>query len=138
MQRKSTLLTKIVRSVFPRNIRNALRRPKVSLQRMRSQWQRMLGATTEIEVLPGWSVRCHPICADHFEVFHKDPEQALELNSFVRHASPGMQFVDVGTHWGIFTLAAFCFGGRGGRALSVSKRRAKPLRCSKTISHSTR
>ena len=72
-----------------------------------------------MELVPGWQLRCHPICVDEFMAFLHDPEQRLELLSFIGHCHVGMRFMDVGTHWGIFTLAALHFGGDDSTCLDI-------------------
>jgi FkbM family methyltransferase len=59
------------------------------------------------------------MCEGEFSVFQNDPEQGEEMKNFIGMASPGMQFLDVGTHWGIFTLAALHYGGPQARVLGI-------------------
>lgn len=54
-----------------------------------------------------------------FGVFLRDPEQELELRSFIAHATPEMQLLDIGSHWGVFTLAALHFGGSRAQAICI-------------------
>jgi FkbM family methyltransferase len=54
-----------------------------------------------------------------FAVFEADPAQHAEMNDFVAHCQPGMRLLDVGAHWGIFTLAALRYGGSDVRAVCV-------------------
>ncbi|MBL9131443.1 MAG: FkbM family methyltransferase [Verrucomicrobiaceae bacterium] len=119
MQLHSTALRSIVRTVLPRPVRNAIRKPGASWERLMSKWKRLRGAVAEVEVIAGWKVKCHPMCEGEFSVFQKDPRQAPEMLNFSRLASPGMQFLDVGTHWGVFTLAALHFGGQGARVIGI-------------------
>ena len=104
-------MIKCVRKWVPRGIRNALRCPEISLQRLVAKLRTGVGGKSGIEPVPGWQVRCHPICVDKFMVFQHDPEQRLEWLAFIGHCRAGMRFMDVGTHWGVFTLAALHFGG---------------------------
>jgi FkbM family methyltransferase len=46
------------------------------------------------------------------------------MNNFVAQCTPGMQLVDVGAHWGIFTLAALRYGGSNTRAICIEASRA--------------
>jgi len=71
------------------------------------------------QVRPDWRVKCHPASRNHFIVFAEDPAQKAELDSFVGYCRPGMQFLDVGAHYGLFSLAAVHFGGPGSRAVCV-------------------
>lgn len=119
MQISSRFITAVIRSILPRGLRNALRRPRTSWQRLRSKWERAKGKIIEVAILPEWKVRCHPICKEEFSVFQNDPEQKLELMCFARLATPGMQLIDVGTHWGVFTLAALNYGGPQARVIGI-------------------
>jgi FkbM family methyltransferase len=63
---------------------------------------------------------CHPAayrCA-YFAQEH-DPEQVAEFDGFIKHASPGMVFFDIGAHFGLFSLAALNYGGPKARAVAV-------------------
>jgi len=52
-------------------------------------------------------------------VFATDPAQAVELNTFIAYCRPGMQFLDVGAHYGLFALAAIRFGGQTAKVVAV-------------------
>lgn len=123
--------------MLPRNVRNAIRRPGITIQRLISKLGRLRGKTIEVQVLPDWKVSCHPICWTEFSVFSTDAEQELELQCFARQASPGMQFMDVGTHWGVFTLAALHYGGLDARVVGIeaSDEAVKIYRDNLTINH---
>ncbi|MBK8091119.1 MAG: FkbM family methyltransferase [Verrucomicrobiaceae bacterium] len=41
------------------------------------------------------------------------------MKCFADHATRNMQFLDVGTHWGVFTLAAIHYGGKGVRVVGI-------------------
>ena len=112
-------LANLLRAVIPRTIRNALRRPGASLRQLFQRWNYARGKVEEVRILPGWTVRCHPICVDEFGVFQRDAEQELEMQCFARLSAPGMHFLDVGTHWGVFTLAALHFGGGEVRVMGI-------------------
>ncbi len=130
MQIHSNPLTNLIRAVLPRAVRNALRKPSVTLGRVVSKLKRLGGGVTQVQVMPGWTVKCHPMCEGEFGVFQNDPEQGREMKNFISLASPGMQFLDVGTHWGVFTLAALHYGGPQARVLGIeaSDEAAKVLR----------
>src|SRR5438046_1907747 len=78
-----------------------------------------MGKSSSLYIRPEWSVRCHPICVPDFGVFHVDPAQQAEMNDFVSQCRPEMRFLDVGAHWGIFTLASLRYGGSNARAVCV-------------------
>jgi len=107
------------RKWVPRGVRNALRRPEASLRRLVAKSRRTVGMKSDMEPVPGWRLRCHPMCVSEFRAFHHDPEQREELLSFIGQCRPGMRFMDVGTHWGLFTLAALHFGGNDSTCLDI-------------------
>ncbi|MGE3979781.1 MAG: FkbM family methyltransferase [Nitrospira sp.] len=90
---------------------------------MASRLQRWFGRTAEVPLLDNWSVRCHPICVGEFSVFQSDLEQKQELRAFSRLATRSMQFLDIGTHWGVFTLAALYLGGPKARVIAIEASR---------------
>lgn len=65
------------------------------------------------------TVRCHPLCVREFKVFINDAAQRREMRDFLSRCRPGMQLLDVGAHWGAFTLAALTRQGRSARALCI-------------------
>lgn len=44
-------------------------------------------------------------------MFRDDPSQTQEMDVFIGYCSQDMTLVDVGAHWGAFTLAALHYGG---------------------------
>jgi len=72
-----------------------------------------------LELLPGWSVKCHPASRSHFQSFEDDPAQRDELQAFFSHSSTGMKLLDIGAHHGLFTLAALHCGGSPARVIAV-------------------
>jgi FkbM family methyltransferase len=79
----------------------------------------LLGRTARVQIHDDWVVTCHPICVPEFSIFVTDVEQRDEMHSFIKLCEPGMQFLDVGAHWGIFTLAAIHHGGSGARCVAI-------------------
>jgi FkbM family methyltransferase len=67
----------------------------------------------------GLAVACHPICLPLFNVFSRDPAQRAELELFRSHCAGGIRFLDVGAHWGAFSLVALRAGGPDARAVCV-------------------
>jgi FkbM family methyltransferase len=109
----------LLRSTIPRPIRNALRRPQSTAGRVIAKSRFLFGATAELTLRPDWRLRCHPICVPEFNVFVTDLDQRIELDRFVAHCRADMRLLDVGAHWGIFTLTAMHYGGPALRALCV-------------------
>lgn len=119
MQLKETFIVSLLRAVVSRRIRNGLRKPGTTFRRMFDHVKRWRGVVAEIQVTPGLKLRCHPICVEEFSVFENDPNQKLEMLCFQRLAKEGMRFIDVGAHWGVFTLASLQFGGAHSIALGI-------------------
>ena len=113
------ILTNLIRLIIPRSWRNTLRRPSVTAARLRAKIEFGLGRSSIVSIRPECSVRCHPICVTEFSVFQNDPAQNAEMEDFIAHCRPGMRLLDVGAHWGVFTLAALHYGGPDVRALCV-------------------
>jgi FkbM family methyltransferase len=115
-------LTKIrepIRRLTPRVVRNWIRQPKRSLGYLGDRLNYLWHGPSEVEVRPDWRPRCHPASRNHFAVFTADPVQAAELNTFIRYCDPGMRFLDVGAHYGLFSLAALHFGGSNIKVVAV-------------------
>jgi FkbM family methyltransferase len=99
------------RVLIPRWLRNSLRRPRVTAKRVSAKAAFYGGKVARVKIRHDWELRCHPICEESFRVFAKDPAQRSELDQFVSHCKSGMRLLDVGSHWGVFALAAFRYGG---------------------------
>lgn len=111
--------TRLARALLPRAVRNALRRPRVTLARLRAKLSGALGQRDEVELTPGCTVKCLPLCVEEFSVFTVDPEQRDEMAQLASLVRPGMQLMDVGTHWGAITLAAMKLGGSEARSVMI-------------------
>jgi FkbM family methyltransferase len=113
MSDTSAALKNLVRSAVPRTVRNWLRSPTRSAEWLWDSAAFSLGKTKSLEILPGWSVQCHPHfykVIEHAQV--ADPEQSEEFRSFLAHCSDKMFLFDIGAHFGVFSLGAAHFGGR--------------------------
>ena len=130
----------LVRAVVPRWLRNALRRPGRTLSWVGAEWAYRLGRVSTCELREGFVVRCHPASWHVFASHREDRAQAFELDGFVRHARPGMVLLDVGAHYGLFTLAALHFGGETARAIAVepSPEALRVLRANVALAHPDR
>jgi len=111
--------TNCIRRWVPRTWRNALRRPAETRRRFLAKLRHSAGLDESLQLTPDWLLRCHPLCIEEFRAFQEDPEQQRELQTFVGHCRPGMRFMDVGAHWGVFTLAALHYGGTEARCLDI-------------------
>jgi FkbM family methyltransferase len=78
-----------------------------------------LGYIPEWPARQDWTVRCHPRTLEAFRGATRIPDCRDELEEFVTYCTPGMVLVDVGSHYGVFTLAAARYGGSSARVLAV-------------------
>ena len=109
-----------IRAIVPRSARNWLRDPRQTAEWAADSLAFAMGQVSQLEVLPGWVVQAHPRAVRRAYTSHVvDPAQEAELEAFVRRCRLGMQFLDVGAHFGLFSLAALHFGGPTARALAV-------------------
>ncbi len=115
----TTIVVPVVRALVPRWLRNSLRRPRVTAKRLKAKAAFYAGYDAHVKMRKGWELRCHPICKESFLVFAKDRAQLAELDQFVRYSTAPMRLLDVGSHWGVFTLAAFKYGGDKSEVLCV-------------------
>lgn len=72
-----------------------------------------------MKLSPSIEVACHPICLSEFSVFLSDPEQKAEMDLFLHYLTNSVQLLDVGSHWGSFTLAALISKGQSARSICI-------------------
>jgi FkbM family methyltransferase len=110
---ESRLLKSVIRTTVPRPLRNWLRSPSKSTQWLWDASRFYLGSTETLHLPPNWALICHPYA---FRVAYQaqiaDPEQREEFQNFVLQCSCNMFLLDIGAHFGIFSLAAAHFGGK--------------------------
>jgi FkbM family methyltransferase len=109
----------LIRRLTPRALRNWVRSPTKSFRYVTDRLAFAAGLVSIVTPAEGWAVRCHPAARRSFQVFREDPEQAAELREFAALCTATMRFLDVGAHYGLFTLAALHFGSPDARALCV-------------------
>ena len=54
----------------------------------------------------GWTIRCHPGASQAFAFERDEPALRAELEGFLGACAPGMTLFDIGSHYGLFALAA--------------------------------
>jgi FkbM family methyltransferase len=109
----SNLLKVVIRDTIPRPLRNWLRSPSKSAQWFWDAGRFYLGYTETLHFPQDWALICHPQAyrvACHSQI--SDPEQRDEFQNFLLQCSPRMVLLDIGAHFGIFSLAAAHFGGK--------------------------
>lgn len=116
---KFMVSSKWLRWILPRSIRNAIRAPKRTIELWILSLISFIGGYSTHQVREDWHVNCHPISLAAFDVHTKVEEFKQELNGFVQHSQPDMILLDIGSHYGVFTLAALHYGGLGARVIAV-------------------
>lgn len=112
-------LTSLIRRAIPRSVRNSLRHPATSARSLYDDARFGAGFVTTLSMRSDWTVRCHPAAADAFRFQRDEPDPAIELRDFITRCSSGMTLIDVGAHFGVFTLAALHYSGGSARVVAV-------------------
>lgn len=109
---RSDSLKRVLRTVIPRTVRNSFRSPSRSAEWLWDGARFSMGITKVLTIAPDWSIVCHPRA---YKVAYRDQiadaEQAEEFRAFQSHCRPDMLLFDIGSHFGVFSLAAAHFGG---------------------------
>ena len=109
----SQMLADAVRFAVPRGVRNWLRAPSKSAAWLWDSAQFSMGVTRRLQLAPDWTLICHPHA---YKVVYRDqvvdPDQSQEFHNFLSSCDSSMVLLDIGAHFGIFSLAAAHFGGR--------------------------
>jgi FkbM family methyltransferase len=114
----------LARRIVPRAVRNCLRAPARSARWVGYELLYLLGGRPEVEIRPGWRLRCHPGAYSFgYNNQLEDQDQVAEFDTFIAHCHPGMVFYDLGAHFGIFSLAALTFGGPDAQCVAVDPSR---------------
>lgn len=108
------------RAIVPRGVRNWLRSPGRSVRWAWDEVKHAAGANQTIEMRSGFSPVCHPGVYDFaYHLQHTDPDQVEEFDGFIKYARPEMVLLDIGAHFGLFSLAALHYGGPQALAVAV-------------------
>ena len=109
----SDLLKSMIRATMPRPLRNWLRSPSRSAQWLWDASRSYLGATETLYFPPNWALICHPHAYRvAYQAQIADPEQREEFRNFMLQCTCNMFLLDIGAHFGVFSLAAAHFGGK--------------------------
>jgi FkbM family methyltransferase len=114
-----TLLQKCVRKIIPRPIRNLLRRPGTTTRQFFAEVAYLCGHVGKATLMQGMTVRCHPACQQALHAHSQDLSVIDELTQFEKTLFPGAKLLDVGCHWGVFSLVALQRGGAASSVLAV-------------------
>ena len=117
-------IRKSIRQIVPRGVRNVVRHPGMAFRVGWDEARYTLIGTVNCQVTSDWSVRVHPRTAITFRTSAVDPELRDELLGFMAQCRPGMVLLDVGSHFGMFALAALHAGGSTAQVWAVEPSRA--------------
>lgn len=106
-------------TLLPRRLRHIARSPGLEWNTLWARLSFLVFGPDIIEVRPGWTVRCHPATSLAFRQSRDEPSLTHELDRFVSTCHAGLQLVDVGSHYGVFTLAALHYGGPHAHVVAV-------------------
>jgi len=109
----SDLLKSAIRTAVPREFRNWLRSPMTSAAWLWDAASFRLGKRKTLLLAPGRKLICHPRA---YKVVLREmawePEQKIEMQSFLSECSDKMHLFDLGAHFGIFSLVAASYGAK--------------------------
>jgi FkbM family methyltransferase len=105
-------LKSAIRAAVPRQLRNWLRSPSKSTQWVWDASRFYLGSTETFHFPPNCTLTCHPYAFRVAQAQVADPEQRREFQNFVLQCSANMFLLDIGAHFGVFSLAAAHLGGK--------------------------
>ena len=110
---RADLLKSVIRATVPRPLRNWLRSPSKSTMWLWDASRFYLGTTETLHFPPNWTLICHPHAYRvAYQAQIADPEQREEFENFLLRCSDRMFLLDIGAHFGVFSLAAAHFGGK--------------------------
>jgi len=109
---KLEALKSAVRVIVPRALRNWLRSPSKSARWLWDAIKFRLGVTKRLLLPRDWTLICHPhVHGVTYQAQIADPEQREEFENFLLQCNDKMFLLDIGAHFGVFSLAAAHFGG---------------------------
>ncbi len=108
----------IVRKIIPRRIRNVIRSPKQAID----WWLNQHRKPVRLQIRKDFHLLCpRNAILSGYSHFQIDPEQTRELDHFISsiaHLNPP-RLLDIGCHYGMFSLATLNYGGPDARVLGV-------------------
>jgi FkbM family methyltransferase len=119
-QKRMGITKVLARGLLPREARNWLRSSVKSIRWVWGEWAYYLGIRETISMRPGFSLQCHPLAYAHaYFAQLEDPDQIQEFDTFISSCTPGMRLLDIGAHFGLFSLACLHYGGPSAQAIAV-------------------
>lgn len=113
------MIRDLLRRGVPRGLRLWVRHPVQSSRWLWHAASARAGGAATLRMRDDWVISCHPAAVEAFAFERDQPELRAELDGFVAACRDGMTLVDVGAHFGLFTLAALRWGGAAARAIAV-------------------
>lgn len=117
------LIRHVVRLSVPRALRNFIRKPQTTGRWLAREITYWFGYKATCNVRDDWDIRCHPNSIPTFQALREVEEFRQELAGFITHLTPGAVLLDIGSHYGAFTLAALHYGGPETRVIAVEPSR---------------
>lgn len=131
-------LASIIKTVLPRSLRNWARSPRATTALFWDELRHAAGLDIDVKMRPEWTVRAHPAALRQaYFAQLSDPDQVVELDRFITDLGADSCLLDIGAHFGLFSLAALHYGGASSRAVAVdpSPSAVKMMRLSARLNH---
>jgi FkbM family methyltransferase len=101
-----------IRKLIPRSVRNNLRAPTKTFHWFVDHCSYLISGPREYQIRSDWKLLSHPYAYHNAYGVHVTHEEGiLEMDEFVSRCTEGMILFDIGSHFGIFSLAALKYGG---------------------------
>jgi FkbM family methyltransferase len=108
-----------IRKLIPRSVRNNLRAPTKTFHWFVDHCNYLITGPREYQIRSDWKLLSHPYAYHNAYSVHVTQEEGvLEMNEFVSCCTEEMVLFDIGSHFGIFTLAALKYGGMQARVFA--------------------
>jgi len=113
------MLRDLIRRAVPRSLRLAILHPVQSARWLRHALLGKAGGAVRVRMRDDWEIRCHPAAAQAFAFERDQPELRDELEGFMAACRDGMALFDIGSHYGLFALAALRWSHGSARVVAI-------------------